>query len=264
MNLLYFLPLSFLFFACKKDTSKENCVGNNHKRLFEEYPNFKHQHKAQESYIIRSSDSWTYSALVAFEKYSEFDYRLKTVKTEQDSFITERKISKEEWISVKSEFDSLNFWCYHPKWEREVIDGFTISIIGLKDSSYHHYYVYDGFEKDSILRNYQIKYRKIALNLLNMGGLEIPKKTRVVCHKLGGKKIGLEVFSPNHNFLKSFEVYLDNNKIELRQGVAEIILSESDLDKSEIKVKEVLVNDVELSYKAQLTQYFLELNKNKN
>jgi hypothetical protein len=266
MKILPLIPTLLLFFSCKEENKQTECVPKNYKnenqQLLDEDPNFRNEFKAQETYVVETTDSWNYAATVVFEKYNDLDYKLKTVYSERDFFKTEKKMSKDDWMIVKSTLDSFNFWCFKPEWSKGVSDGFEVRFKGIKDSNSHYIRVFQYEEEDSILRDTQIFLRKTAFNLLNMGGLEIPKKPKIFYHRLDKKKIGIKVYSPNRNFSKVFEVYLDDKKIETKQGVAEIIILESDLDKFKLKVKEVLINDVELSFEATLSQYLLDVNKN--
>jgi hypothetical protein len=264
MKILPLIPILFLFFSCKEEkSSSENdkCKGRYDIYVKGDYDFHGEKYKTSEMYMIQSTDSWTYSSVVVFEKYNELDYRLKTTFFKEDTFKTERKLSKGEWNNIKSTFDSFDFWCFNPEWSKIVVDGFEVRFTGIKDSKLHYIPVYRGEEKDSALKNNQIFLRKTALNLMNIGGLEIPQKPKIVYHKMEHKKIGIEVYSPNHNFSKLFEVYLDNKKILKKDGVAEIIILESDLGKFKLKVKEILINDVELSFEATLNQYLLDINK---
>jgi hypothetical protein len=259
--LLTIIILSCL--SCKNDSRIDvECIGNN-KHSFKDLTfHIGDIGTPEEAYVIKNSDSWTYSAIAVFEKLNDLDFRLKTFYFNQDTFRTERKLSKNEWIQVKSLIDSSNFWCLNHEWDAVVTDGFEINIGGLRNNRTHHVAIYQNIDRDSFWRSCQDKLRKTSFNLMNMADLIVPQKPKIIYHKLDNKKIGIEVYSPNHNFSKLFEVYLDDKKIEIKQGVAELIIIESDLDKFQLKVKEVLINDVELSFEATLNQYLLDVNKN--
>ena len=189
------------------------------------------------------------------------DFKIKAIKFNRDSFTSERKLSKEDWVKIKSVFDSLNFWCINPDFNKGTIDGPEVKIIGIKDSSTFYTVLTKDYEKDSVLQSNKTKLKIMCLNFLNIGGLQHPQKPKIAHYKLDNKKIGIEIYSLNYNFSKLFEVYLDDKKVEIKQGVAELIILESDLGKLELKVKEVLINDVELTFKATLNQYLLDVNK---
>jgi hypothetical protein len=265
MKTLLLVPMLILFFSCKEEKSsllKENCISKNVKWLNDGHPHLREQFKAQETYIIQSTDSWSSTSSIAFEKYDESVYKLKAVSYDRGRFETERKLLKDEWLKVKSVFDSLNYWCAEPNFNVGTIDGRDVRIIGIKDSSTFYSILTEDFESDSILQSNKINLKKICLNFLNMGGLMMPQRPKIAYQKLNNRRIGIEVYSLNNHFSKSFVVFLDNKKIETKHKVAEIIISESDLGKFELKVKEVLINDVELSFEGTLNQYLLDINKN--
>jgi hypothetical protein len=264
MKNFFLLTIIILYcFSCKNDSRIDvRCIGNN-KHSFKDLTfRIGDVGTPEEAYVIKNSDSWTFSTIAVFEKLNDLDFRLKTFYFNQDTFRTERKLSKNEWAQVKLLIDSSNFWCLNHEWDAVVMDGFEINIGGLRDNRTHHVAIYQNIDRDSFWRSCQDKLRKTSFNLMNMADLIVPQKPKIIYHKLDNKKIGIEVYSPNHDFSKVFEVYLDDKKIETKQGVAEIIISESDLGKFELKVIEVLINDVELSFQATLSQYLLDINKN--
>jgi hypothetical protein len=264
MKILPLIPLILLFFSCKEDKTsltKENCVSKHDKWLKDERPNLRKQYKARETYIVESTETSTYASTVIFEKYNESDYRLKTVQFNRDRLETEQKISKIEWLKVQSVFDSLNFWCAEPNFNTGTIDGPDVKIIGIKDSSTFYSIITRDNERDSILQRDKISLKKTCLSLLNMGGLSIPQRPNIYYHELNNKKLGIVIHSLNYNFSKIIEVYLDEKKIEIKDKIAQFIISQSDLGKFKLKVKEILINDVELSYEATLSQYLLDINQ---
>ena len=272
MNLKLFLYSSLLLlFACRESEIKSQQV----ERCFENFPKDKDTKEylsstlrlytqAKEAYIIHTGDNWTYSTTIIFEKYNDWDYRLRTKYHNHDSIVTGSQISKQDWDYVCSSMDSLNFWCTNPKWESTEIDGHETTIIGKIDSHFHRIRVDNyrfNYENRHLgdSQNIVIKKKviKAALRLLKFGGYEGFRKPRFIIESDRGDTIKLLSWF-NDPFIKSSEFYINQKKIVIdkNEGYFEIKIPKSDFEKAHLIAKAVLLNGETCTYEVELMTSF--------
>lgn len=214
--------------------------------------------QAKESYMIHTGDSWTYSSAVIFEKYNDVDYRLRAINFNRDSFLTERKLTKQDWEYVCSTFDSLNFWCSNPEWEKMVIDGHETTITGKIDSHYHSIRLddYHRLINSSRWDGYKKELLKLSLNLLRFGGFEGLKKPNIHINTEGVDSTQIVAFyrSP---FIESTEFFVNQVKVEPNQDVYYFKIAKTDLGKIRIKTYVNFLNGEKYTYTVDVNEHFL-------
>ena len=270
MNTKYLLYLNFILLtACKSEIKIKQTD-----KCFEQFPkdrDFKEDiaanawSEAKESYMIHTGDSWTFSTTVVFEKYNDLDYRLRTKHFNRDSFKTERKITKLDWEYICSTFDSLNFWCSNPEWDKISIDGHETIMIGKIDSHYHSIRIYDYpiSEKDSVLSKYKKELLKTSLNLLRFGGFEGLKKPNFRIDTEGVDSTQIVAFYKSP-FIQTSDLFINNVEIKSKQDVYYFKIGKKDTKKIELKSHATFVNGETYIYTVDVNQYFLNRIRERN
>jgi hypothetical protein len=215
---------------------------------------------ATDIYILEHSDSWTYGQIAVFEKIDKL-LKLKTSSTnDHKTFTSERIITDVEWQFMESKIDSSNFWCIDREViERNSIDGEYFKMQAKKGNhrqvlDFDAVASYSSNPKTSAI-DYKIKLQAAIFSIFRMCGLAAHHHPQIAYNRKKDEHY-FDVFSRD---ILSIEVFLNDKKIPVNQGVAHFEINNSRIGQDTLRCIQTEYDGQKVFFEHIIDEDFLEL-----